>query len=163
MEYDWFELVTDRSLAYGYFDQAKLVRLGDGYRHRRQRGDAASVPARPSLTGCRCLLVRCCDPARRARDRGSAPVSQLSPELFRSHHHTLGVAPFYGAVSMGILTVGSGALLAGSHVIGTTAAVWIDAVLWTLGTTTGLVCAVGIPYLLFTEHRPAPPTFTAAG
>lgn len=77
------------------------------------------------------------------------------PELFRSHHHTLGVAPFYGAFSMGILTVGSGSLLAGSHVIGTTAAVWVDAALWTVGTITGLVCAVGIPYMLFTEHRPA--------
>lgn len=76
------------------------------------------------------------------------------PELFRSHHHTLAVAPFYGAFSMAILTVGSGALLAGSHVLGTSAAVWIDAVLWTGGTTTGLVCAVGIPYMLFTEHGP---------
>lgn len=75
-------------------------------------------------------------------------------ELFRSHHHVLGVAPFYGAFSMGILTVGSGALLAGSHVVGATAAVRIDAVLWTLGTATGLACAIGIPYMLFTEHRP---------
>jgi C4-dicarboxylate transporter/malic acid transport protein len=75
-------------------------------------------------------------------------------EVFRSHHRVLEVAPFYGAVSMGIVTVGSGALLAGSHVIGTTAAVRVDAVLWTLGTTTGLICAVGIPYKLFTEHKP---------
>jgi C4-dicarboxylate transporter/malic acid transport protein len=74
--------------------------------------------------------------------------------LFRSHHRVLGVAPFYGAVAMGILTVGSGALLAGSHVIGTTAAVRVDAVLWTIGTTTGLICAIGIPYTLFTQHRP---------
>jgi C4-dicarboxylate transporter/malic acid transport protein len=77
------------------------------------------------------------------------------PALFRSHHHSPEVAPFYGALSMGILTVGSGALLAGSHLMGTSAAVWIDAVLWTVGTVTGLACAVGIPYLLFTEHRPA--------
>jgi C4-dicarboxylate transporter/malic acid transport protein len=77
------------------------------------------------------------------------------PTLFRSHHHSLQVAPFYGAFSMGILTVGSGALLAGSHLIGTSAAVWIDSVLWTAGTATGLACAVGIPYMLFTEHRPA--------
>ncbi len=78
----------------------------------------------------------------------------LHAEIARSHHHTLAVAPFYGAVSMALLTVGSGALLAGGHVIGAHAAVVVDSVLWALGTAFGIVCAVGIPYLLFTEHRP---------
>jgi C4-dicarboxylate transporter/malic acid transport protein len=76
-------------------------------------------------------------------------------ELFRSHHHALEMAPFYGAFSMGVLTVGSGALLAGSHILGTGPGVLIDSVLWTIGTLTGLVCAVGIPYMLFTEHQPS--------
>jgi C4-dicarboxylate transporter/malic acid transport protein len=76
------------------------------------------------------------------------------PDVARSHHHMLTVAPFYGAVSMALLTVGSGALLAGTHVIGAGAALRVDAALWTLGTLTGLWCAIGIPYLLFTEHRP---------
>jgi C4-dicarboxylate transporter/malic acid transport protein len=76
------------------------------------------------------------------------------PEVARSHHHVPATAPFYGAVSMALLTVGSGALLAGYQVIGAQAAVAVDATLWTLGTVSGLVCAVGIPYMLFTEHRP---------
>lgn len=75
-------------------------------------------------------------------------------EIARSHHHAPATAPFYGAVSMALLTVGSGALLAGYHVIGTHAALIADATLWTLGTASGLVFAVGIPYMLFTEHRP---------
>ncbi len=76
-------------------------------------------------------------------------------ELFRSHHHAVEMAPFYGAFSMGVLTVGSGALLAGSHILGTEPGVVIDAALWTIGTLAGLLCAIGIPYMLFTEHRPS--------
>jgi C4-dicarboxylate transporter/malic acid transport protein len=76
------------------------------------------------------------------------------PRIAVSHHRELGMAPFYGAVSMALLTVGSGALLAGKHLIGVDAAVWVDAVLWTLGTLSGLVCAIAIPYLLFTRFRP---------
>jgi C4-dicarboxylate transporter/malic acid transport protein len=76
------------------------------------------------------------------------------PRIAVSHHRELAMAPFYGAVSMALLTVGSGTLLAGKHLIGSDAAVSVDAVLWTLGTLSGLLCAVAIPYLLFTRHRP---------
>lgn len=75
-------------------------------------------------------------------------------ELAGSHHRALAMAPFYGAVSMAFLTVGSGTILAGVHVVGSGAAVWVGATLWTLGTAGGLACAIGIPYMLFTEHRP---------
>jgi C4-dicarboxylate transporter/malic acid transport protein len=78
----------------------------------------------------------------------------LHRKLALSHHHNLAMAPFYGAVSMAFLTVGSGTLLAGSRIIGESSAVWIDATLWTIGAVSGLVCAVAIPYLLFVEHRP---------
>jgi tellurite resistance protein TehA-like permease len=62
------------------------------------------------------------------------------------------MAPFYGAPPMALLTVGAGALLLGRDVIGLRAAVTVDEILWTLGTVTGLVSAVAIPYLMFTNH-----------
>jgi C4-dicarboxylate transporter/malic acid transport protein len=78
----------------------------------------------------------------------------LHRELALSHHHNLRMAPFYGAISMAFLTVGSGTLLAGRRVIGEAPAAWIDAALWTIGAVSGLACAIVIPYLLFVEHRP---------
>ncbi len=74
-------------------------------------------------------------------------------ETARAHHRTIAMAPFYGAPPMAMLTVGSGALLVGRDLVGAGAAVRIDEVLWTLGTVSGLLSAVAIPYLLFTEMR----------
>jgi tellurite resistance protein TehA-like permease len=62
------------------------------------------------------------------------------------------MAPFYGAPPMALLAVGAGALLVGRQVVGIGAAVAIDDVLWTLGSITGLLSAIAIPYLMFTEH-----------
>jgi C4-dicarboxylate transporter/malic acid transport protein len=84
---------------------------------------------------------------------GATAVHWLKyPENARAHHHDPSMAPFYGAPAMAMLTVGSGALLAGRQLIGLDAAVRVDEVLWTLGTITGLLCAIVIPYLMFTEH-----------
>jgi tellurite resistance protein TehA-like permease len=63
------------------------------------------------------------------------------------------MAPFYGAPPMALLTVGAGALLVGRDIIGLGAAVRIDEILWTLGTITGLLSTVAIPYLAFTEYK----------
>jgi tellurite resistance protein TehA-like permease len=52
---------------------------------------------------------------------------------------------------MAMLTVGAGALLVGKNLIGLHAAVRVDEILWTFGTATGLLSAVAIPYLMFTE------------
>jgi C4-dicarboxylate transporter/malic acid transport protein len=71
----------------------------------------------------------------------------------REHHHDPAMAPFYGAPPMAMLTVGAGALLVGRHIVGLGAAVRIDAILWTLGTVTGLLSTVAIPYLLFTKYH----------
>jgi tellurite resistance protein TehA-like permease len=76
------------------------------------------------------------------------------PATARSHHRTLSMAPFYGAPPMALMTVGSGALLAGRPLLGATA-MRIDGVLWALGTAGGLLCATAIPYLLFTRLRPS--------
>jgi C4-dicarboxylate transporter/malic acid transport protein len=74
------------------------------------------------------------------------------PAHAHRHHHDPAMAPFYGAPPMALLTVGAGALLVGRNIIGLGSAVVVDEVLWTLGTLTGLLSAVAIPYLMFTEH-----------
>lgn len=66
------------------------------------------------------------------------------------------VAPFYGCLSMALLAVGSGTLAVGRDMIGTTAALTADTVLWTLGTLIGLAAAAAIPYLMVTRHRLEP-------
>jgi C4-dicarboxylate transporter/malic acid transport protein len=63
---------------------------------------------------------------------------------------------FYGAPPMALLTAGAGALLLGPGLIGAHAAITIDAVLWPLGTITGLAASLAVPYLMFTRLRAAP-------
>jgi C4-dicarboxylate transporter/malic acid transport protein len=63
---------------------------------------------------------------------------------------------FYGAPPMAMLTVGAGALLLGPGLIGAHAALAIDAVLWPLGTLTGLASSLAVPYLMITRLRAAP-------
>src|SRR5882757_861040 len=74
----------------------------------------------------------------------------------RGHARNPVMAQFYGAPPMALLTVGAGTLLLGKDMIGLTLAVRIDAVLWGLGTLTGLASALAIPYLLFTRHELQP-------
>jgi len=69
------------------------------------------------------------------------------------HHHDPAMAPFYGAPPMAMMTVGSGALLVGEHVIGLGAGVRVDEILWAAGTVSGLICTIAVPYLMFTEHQ----------
>jgi C4-dicarboxylate transporter/malic acid transport protein len=73
------------------------------------------------------------------------------PAIARRHHTDPVMAHFYGAPPMALMTVGAGALLLGADVIGSDAAVALDAVLWTLGTVLGLMSAIAIPYLAFTR------------
>ena len=63
---------------------------------------------------------------------------------------------FYGAPPMALLTVGAGALLLGPALVGAHAALAIDAVLWPLGTLTGLASSLAVPYLMITRLRAAP-------
>lgn len=71
----------------------------------------------------------------------------------RTHHLDPVMAHFYGAPPMAFLTVGAGAILVGKDLIGTPAAVAVDAALWTIGTIGGLLSAVIVPYLAFTRHE----------
>lgn len=77
----------------------------------------------------------------------------LHPDVARSHHRDPSMAPFYGAPAMALLTVGAGALLVGRDLVGLTAAVRIDEILWTLGTVAGLASTIAIPYLAFTKFE----------
>ncbi|MFF5147549.1 TDT family transporter [Streptomyces sp. NPDC013157] len=65
-------------------------------------------------------------------------------------------AQFFGAPPIALLTVGAGALLLGRRVIGASAALDVDRVLWSLGTVLGLATTCTVPYLMVTRHRFAP-------
>lgn len=71
----------------------------------------------------------------------------------RAHLLDPAMAPFYGCLSMALLAVGGGTLVLGRDWIGTTAAVAVDAVLFTAGTAIGLAAAVAVPYLMVARHR----------
>jgi C4-dicarboxylate transporter/malic acid transport protein len=76
--------------------------------------------------------------------------------LYRGHARAHAAHPvmsqFYGAPPMAMLTVGAGAITLGPSLMGTSAAVGIDAVLWTAGTLTGLATSVWIPFRMITAH-----------
>ncbi|MFH8795209.1 TDT family transporter [Streptomyces sp. NPDC017941] len=74
----------------------------------------------------------------------------------RAHLADPAVAPFYGCLSMALLAVGGGTVLVGADWLGTTAAVAVDAVLFTAGTAVGLAAAVAVPYLMVVRHRVPP-------
>ncbi|MGW0533901.1 TDT family transporter [Streptomyces sp. NPDC003032] len=71
----------------------------------------------------------------------------------RAHLLDPSVAPFYGCLSMALLSVGGATLAVGGDWIGTGPAVAVDAVLFTVGAAIGLATAVTIPYLMVVRHR----------
>jgi C4-dicarboxylate transporter/malic acid transport protein len=61
---------------------------------------------------------------------------------------------FYGAPPMALLTVGAGAGLLGTDLLGSTAATTLFAGLWIAGTITGLLTSVVVPFRMITSvHR----------
>ena len=78
------------------------------------------------------------------------------PGRARGHARNPVMAQFWGAPPMALMTVGTGTLLLGRGLIGTTAAVDADWVLWISGTALGLVTACWIPYLMMTRHEIGP-------
>ncbi|MFI6643241.1 TDT family transporter [Streptomyces sp. NPDC050504] len=71
------------------------------------------------------------------------------PDQARAHLRDPAVAPFYGCLSMALLSVGGGSLLFG-------APAWVDGVLWVAGTALGLAAAVAVPYLMVVRHEITP-------
>lgn len=78
------------------------------------------------------------------------------PTVARTHARNPQMAHFYGAAPMALMTVGAGAVLVGSDLLGERIAVDLDWVLWTAGTLGGLFTAVSIPFLMFTQHDVEP-------
>jgi C4-dicarboxylate transporter/malic acid transport protein len=115
---------------------------------------AALLPVRaPGLLGA-ALVIWVLAAAMLVVFAGAAVLQYVRHrERALSHHRSLAMAPFYGAPPMAMLTVGSGALLVGRQALGLPAAIVTDEVLWALGTVTGLLSAVAIPYLMFTSLR----------
>lgn len=74
-------------------------------------------------------------------------------EVARGHLDDPVMSHFYGAPAMGLMTVGAGAVLVGHHVIGMTAALTLDWVLWSAGTVLGLVTAALVPIRAVTTHE----------
>lgn len=77
------------------------------------------------------------------------------PDVARSHLDHPVMAHFYGAPAMALMTVGVGAVLVGHRVIGMSAALAVDWVLWTAGTLLGLGTAVVVPLRAITRHDTA--------
>ncbi|WP_378737832.1 TDT family transporter [Nocardia brasiliensis] len=75
------------------------------------------------------------------------------PDTARDQRNHPVMSQFFGAPPMALLTVGGGTLLLGGDVIGMSAAVAIDWVLWTAGTALGLLTAFAVPYRMFTRRR----------
>lgn len=78
------------------------------------------------------------------------------PTTARGHLDHPVMGHFYGAPAMALMTVGAGAILVGQPLIGLSAAVGIDAVLWSIGTLLGLWTALAIPLRMFTTDDVAP-------
>ena len=74
------------------------------------------------------------------------------PQQARSHADNPVMAHFYGAPPMALLAFGVATLLVGGDLIGQSAALGLDVVLWILGTLYGLATAVAVPYWAFTRH-----------
>lgn len=74
------------------------------------------------------------------------------PEQARRHAGNAVMAHFYGAPPMALLAFGAATILVGGDLIGQSAALWLDVVLWVLGTIYGLATTVAVPYWAFTRH-----------
>ncbi|MDL5157708.1 TDT family transporter [Actinomycetospora termitidis] len=76
-------------------------------------------------------------------------------ETARGHAANPMMGQFWGAVAMGVMTVGAGAGSLGGPVLGAGTAVAVDWVLWSVGTAIGLVTTAAIPYLMITRGEVA--------
>ena len=71
----------------------------------------------------------------------------------RAHARNPVMAPFWGAVAMGVMTVGAGSVKLGAPLLGATGSIGTGWVLWGLGTALGLVTTVWIPYMMIVHHE----------
>lgn len=75
------------------------------------------------------------------------------PAVAASHRRDPVRIQFYGAPAMALMTVGAGALAAGTPVVGEGPALVVAGVLWLVGTLAGLATAVVVPARMVTALR----------
>lgn len=78
------------------------------------------------------------------------------PSAARRHLDDPVMGHFYGAPAMALMTVGAGGLLVGTPLIGVTAAVTADVVLWTAGTSLGVWTTVAVTARMRAANAYAP-------
>ena len=71
----------------------------------------------------------------------------------RGHAHNTVMSQFWGAVAMGVMTVGAGAVKFGGPLVGETGAIGAGWALWGVGTVLGLVTTAWIPYMMIVHHE----------
>lgn len=76
----------------------------------------------------------------------------LRPGSVRRYAHDPVLSQFWGAVAMGVMTVGAGSVKFGTPFLGAAGAIGTGWVLWGAGTVLGLVTAVWIPYMMIVHH-----------
>lgn len=110
---------------------------------------AASLPARAAALSDVARLFWMLSAATLVLVAGATAAHWAAhPGRARAHLRNPQIAPFYGAVPMGMLTVGAATLTIGAPLIGS-AAIALDWGLWIVGTVLGLACAFVIPYVMF--------------
>jgi tellurite resistance protein TehA-like permease len=72
-----------------------------------------------------------------------------------SHAKDPGMAPFFGAPAMALLTVGAGTLELGPQIFGHGPSVWLGGVLWLAGSVAGVFTTVWIPFRTVTGTQSA--------
>jgi C4-dicarboxylate transporter/malic acid transport protein len=79
--------------------------------------------------------------------------AMLRPHIIKRQFNDPVMSQFFGAPPMAFLTIAGGMLLVGINVIDSDVALTIAWGLWWIGTLTGLMTAIIIPYHLFTIHE----------
>jgi len=80
----------------------------------------------------------------------------LKPHVYRHHFDDPVMSQFWGAPPMALMTIAGGTLLFGHHVFSEPVVLAIAWTLWLVGTVSGFVVAIVVPFRLFTHHRVRP-------
>ncbi|MBS0045167.1 TDT family transporter [Shewanella sp. M16] len=77
----------------------------------------------------------------------------IKPQIIKRQFNDPVMAQFFGALPMALLTIAGGTILLGQHIFAQDTAKTIAWILWVLGTISGLLTAIIIPYRHFTQYE----------
>ncbi|MCL1060225.1 TDT family transporter [Shewanella gelidimarina] len=77
----------------------------------------------------------------------------VKPHILKRQLNDPIMAQFFGAPPMALLTVAGGTILYGNHLFSEPTTLTIAWALWILGTVSGLIVSIAIPYRLFTYYE----------